>query len=100
LNCYDSRWKWNFATEPSDALGKDKPLWVTEWGFLTHNDFPNRKGQTLTDGMKEILATFDSLAGEIPLGPVMYYAYNGWLVDGMGQLLPTANVLSAYVASH
>jgi hypothetical protein len=88
----------NTLKQDSDSLGKDKPLWVTEWGFLQHSDFPNRKGQTLTDGMKEILTTFDSMAREIPLGPVMFYTYNGWLSDGAGHLLPTANVLSAYAS--
>lgn len=89
----------NTLKEDSAALGKDKPLWVTEWGFLQHSDFPNRKGQTLPDGMHEILTTFDSMAHEVNLGPVMFYAYNGWLVDEAGHLLPTANVLSTYASA-
>jgi hypothetical protein len=88
----------NTLKEDSSLLGKDKPIWITEWGFLTHNDFPNRKGQSLTDGIKEMLATFDSISRDIPLGPVMYYAYNGWLVDGTGKLQPAADVLSAYAS--
>jgi len=82
------------------ALGRDKPFWVTEWGFLSKSSFPTQKGETLSQGIKEILATFDSLAPSIPLGPVMFYRYDVWLTDNTGQLLPEASVLSGYAAKH
>jgi hypothetical protein len=77
-------------------LGRDKPLWITEWGFLSKSSFPTQKGETLGQGIKEILATFDSLAPSIPLGPVMFYRYDVWLTDNAGQLLPEASILSDY----
>jgi hypothetical protein len=87
-------------TQDADALGRDKPLWVTEWGFLSKSSFPTQKGETLSQGIKEILATFESLAPSIPLGPVMFYRYDVWLTDNTGQLLPEASVLSGYAAKH
>jgi hypothetical protein len=84
--------------EDSAALGRDKPLWITEWGFLKRSDFPNKNGQTLIEATKELLATFDKLAPSIPLGPVMFYSYNGWLTDNTGRLLPQADVISAYAS--
>ena len=78
------------------AIGTAKPYWVTEWGFLSAKDFPNQKGQSLLQATQEMLTTFDSLSRTIPLGPLMFYSYNGWLTDNTGQLLPQANVLSAY----
>ena len=87
-------------TEDADALGRNKPLWVTEWGFLSKSSFPTQKGESLDQGMKEILATFESLAPSIPLGPVMFYRYDVWLTDSTGQLLPEASVLSSYASKH
>ena len=78
------------------AIGTAKPYWVTEWGFLSAKDFPNQKGQSLLQATREMLTTFDNLGRTIPLGPLMFYSYNGWLTDSTGQLLPQANVLSAY----
>ena len=78
------------------ALGRDKPFWVTEWGFLSKNSFPTKKGETLSQGIKEILSTFESLNPDIPLGPVMFYRYDVWLSDNTGKLLPEASVLSDY----
>ena len=49
--------------------------------------------------MQEILATFDSLARSIPLGPVMFYRYDVWLTDPPGNLLPPAKVFLEYARS-
>jgi hypothetical protein len=87
-------------TQDAAALGRDKPFWVTEWGFLSKSSFPTQKGETLGQGIGEILATFDSLAPGIPLGPVLFYRYDVWLTDKTGQLLPEASVLSDYAARH
>jgi len=62
--------------EDEAALGRDKPFWVTEWGFLNLKAFPNRRGETLGQGVEEFLAIFERLKPTIPLGPVMYYAYS------------------------
>jgi hypothetical protein len=61
--------------EDRAALGPNKPLWVTEWGFLDLKAFPNKKGETLNQGMREFLNAFDAVRREMSLGPVMYYAY-------------------------
>jgi hypothetical protein len=83
--------------EDAAALS-DKPLWVTEWSFMSHSQFPNGKGQTLDQGVEEMLVTFDSLARSIALGPLMFYSYNGWVADPTTQQLePLADVFSAYV---
>lgn len=86
-------------SQDAAALGRDKPFWVTEWGFLSQSSFPTQKGETLSQGMQEILATFDSLAPTIPLGPVMFYRYDVWLTDPSGNLLPPANVFLEYARS-
>jgi hypothetical protein len=98
-------WPGNLSKSTSDtlrqdaaALGSDKPLWVTEWGFLSKGAFPNSKGQTLVQAAQEVLATFDQLSSSIKLGPLMFYSYNGWLVDDAGQPQPLAAVLSDYAA--
>jgi hypothetical protein len=86
----------NTLREDAAAL-TDKPLWVTEFGFLNHSQFPNTKGQTLNQGIEEILATFNSLAQGISLGPLMFYSYHGWVANPFTQqLLPPADVLSGY----
>ena len=85
-------------SQDADDLGRDKPFWVTEWGFLSKSSFPTQKGESLAQGIKEILATFDNLATDIPLGPVMFYRYDVWLTDGSGNLLPLADVLASYAS--
>jgi hypothetical protein len=82
--------------EDEAALGRDKPLWVTEWGFSDPKAFPNKSGETMNQAMQESLATYDKLSREIPLGPIMFYRYDVWLADDSGQLLPLANVLAAH----
>lgn len=74
-------------------LGKDKPYWITEWGF-THNQFPNKKGQNLGPAMAEFVDVLDDTSREIPLGPAFFYSYNEWLVDRGGKMLPAARGLS------
>jgi hypothetical protein len=81
------------------VLGRDKPLWITEWGFLDFKAFPNRKGQTLAEGMQEFLDTLDRLHQQTPMGPAFFYRYDVWLTDSAGNLLPNAAVLSAYTMS-
>ena len=88
----------NTLHEDAAALS-DKPLWVTEWGFQAHSQFPNGKGQTLNQGVEEMLTTFESLAPSIHLGPLMFYSYHGWVADPTTQqILPLADSLSAYGA--
>jgi hypothetical protein len=87
-------------SQDAAALGRNKPFWVTEWGFLSKSSFPTKKGETLGEGMKEILDTFESIDKDIRLGPVMFYSYNRWLTDDSGKLLPEAGILSAYAARH
>ncbi len=87
------------------ALGRDKPLWITEWGFTDATKFPNAKGQTASQGMMEMLDAFDDLGQRIPIGPMFFYSYNtglqdaegreSGLVDKEGKLVPAASVLSA-----
>jgi hypothetical protein len=82
------------------ALGSDKPMWVTEFGFLSHSSFPTAKGLTLDQGTQEMLNTFERLSSSIHYGPLMFYSYDGWLTDNAGQLQPQANVVSAYAAKY
>jgi hypothetical protein len=84
------------------AFGSDKPIWVTEFGFLSHNSFPTPSGLTREQATQELLTTFGDLSASIHFGPLMFYSYNGWLTDdpyGAGKLEPQANVLSAYYAA-
>lgn len=78
------------------ALGRNRPLWVTEFGFLDKNAFPNKKGQSLSAAIDEFMATFTTMSQRIPFGPVMFYSYNGWLADSLGKVLPEAQVLSKH----
>jgi hypothetical protein len=90
------------------ALGRNKPLWITEWGFTDASKFPNAKGQTASQGMKEMLDAFDDLGQRIPIGPMFFYSYNSGLedakgkesglVDKKGSFVPAASVLSARAA--
>jgi hypothetical protein len=88
------------ATLQQDAelMGRDKPFWVTEWGFMDPKALPTKSGKTLSQCIQEALATFDSSG--IPLGPIFFYRYDVWLTDKSGSLLPVANVLGAYAAKH
>jgi Right handed beta helix region len=85
--------------EDAAALGPDKPIWITEWGFLDFQAFPNKKGQTLSQGMEKFLSVLDGLHLKIPMGPAMFYRYDVWLTDPAGKLLPSASALSAYTSS-
>jgi hypothetical protein len=86
------------------ALGRDKPFWITEWGYLEPK-FPNKRGQTLSQGLKEVLDAFDDLSQRVPIGPMLFYSYNSGLkdakgnpsglVDANGEFVPAASVLSA-----
>lgn len=80
------------------ALGPDKPLWLTEWGFLDLKAFPNKKSETLSQCLQAFLDTLDGLRARIPIGPMMFYRYDSWLSDASGKLLPQAKVLAAYAA--
>ena len=80
------------------GLGRDKPLWLTEWGFLEQKAFPNRSGESLSQCLQLFLGTLDRLHTEIPIGPILFYRYDVWLSDATGKLLPPADVLSAYTA--
>jgi hypothetical protein len=94
-----SGWVKQQLQEDIKALGLNKPFWVTEWGFGSSNGFPNKKGQTLNQAIEEFLNTFNSLHQEIPMGPVLFYSYDGWLADKDGNLLPLAKVFSNYIVS-
>jgi hypothetical protein len=72
-------------------LGPDKPFWITEWG-LSANAYPNKKGQTRADGIRDFYTTLDKL--HLPFGPVFYYAYD-LLIDAKGMLLPEASAVTA-----
>jgi hypothetical protein len=75
-------------------LGPDKPFWITEWG-LNANKYPNKQGQTRSQGMRTFYAALDKL--HIPLGPPFYYAYSpggSELIDANGALLPEASALA------
>jgi hypothetical protein len=76
------------------ALGKDRPFWLTEWGFLKYNAFPTKRGETLSQGMEEYLAAIDRLHPHIPLGPICFYSYDVWLTDSGGNLQPQASALA------
>jgi hypothetical protein len=90
------------------ALGRDKPLWVTEWGFTDAAKFPNPKGKTSSQGTVEMLAAFDDLSQRVPIGPLFFYSYNSGvvdavgngsgLVDAKGNFVPAAAVLSERAA--
>jgi hypothetical protein len=82
--------------EDASFLGKDKPFWVTEWGFSDPKGFPNKKGKNMNDALEESLEAYEKLNREIPLGPLMFYRYDVWLADDLGRLLPLANGLSAH----
>ncbi|MDR3439280.1 hypothetical protein [Telmatospirillum sp.] len=82
--------------EDVSALGRDKPLWITEWGFLEIRAFPNRSGQTLPQCLRSFLDVLDDLHRDIPIGPAMYFRYDVWLSDSDGNPLPQAGALSAY----
>ena len=86
--------------QDADELGRSKPLWVTEWGFLSKSSFPTPNHESLDQGIQEIVDTFASVAPSIPLGPIMFYRYDVWLTDETGQLLPQASILSRYGAMH
>src|ERR1700733_11894013 len=68
-----------------------KPLWVTEWVFLSKSSFPTPNHESLDQSIQEIIDTFASLAPSIPLGPMMFYRYDVWLSDEAGHLLPQAD---------
>jgi|GEM_PF-3873992 len=57
-------------------------------GFSFESSFPTQRVETLGQGIKEILATFDSLAPSIPLGPVMFYRYDVWPLTIQGSCCP------------
>jgi hypothetical protein len=77
-------------------LGRDRPFWVTESGFQDRKYFPNKKGQSLSEAIDELYNTFDALARDIPIGPVMFFSYDGWLADPPGHLLPAAQGLARH----
>ena len=81
--------------QDEQELRGDKPLWITEWGFLKMNAFPNAKGQTLGEAISVMMKTFRGLARVMPIGPIFFYSYNGWLADESGSLLPAAHALEA-----
>ncbi|HEY6371449.1 MAG TPA: glycoside hydrolase [Candidatus Sulfotelmatobacter sp.] len=75
-------------------LGPDKPFWITEWG-LPSARYPNKQGQTRSDGIRNFYAVLDKL--HIRFGPPFYYAYSpggSQLIDGNGALLPEASALA------
>jgi O-glycosyl hydrolase len=77
-------------------LGPDKPFWITEWG-LSANRYPNKQGQTRSEGIRNFYAVLDKL--HIPFGPPFYYCYSPFsaskaLTDAHGALLPEASALA------
>jgi hypothetical protein len=90
------------------ALGRAKPLWVTEWGFLDPTKFPSKTARNESQGVAEMLAAFDDLGQRVPMGPFFFYSYNSGavdssnhehgLVDLKGNFVPVAEVLSARAA--
>jgi hypothetical protein len=82
-----------FAAD-SAALGFSKPFWLTEWGFLDGKAFPNKRGETLSEGMTEYLSAIDSIDKRIQLGPLCFFSYGVWLADENGNLLPQSQVLA------
>jgi hypothetical protein len=87
-----------YLREDASYLGRDKPFWVTEWGFADPKGFPNKSGKNMNQALEESLAVYEKLSREIPLGPLMFYRYDVWLADESGQLLPLAIGLSAHFA--
>ncbi len=87
------------------ALGRDKPFWITERGYLDPR-FPNKKGQTLSQGLQEIFDAFNDLSKRVPVGPMLFFSYSSGLtdaagnpsglVDAKGELVPAAKVLAAH----
>jgi hypothetical protein len=84
--------------EDMSFLGRDKPLWVTEWGFADPKAFPNKNGKNMNEGLEEALECYEKLSREIPLGPLMFYRYDVWLADEPGRLKPLASALGAHFA--
>lgn len=80
------------------ALGRDKPIWLTEWGFLEIHAFPNRSGQSLSQCLQTFLSVLDDMHRDIPIGPATYFRYDLWLSDAAGNPLPQAGVLAAYMS--
>lgn len=90
------------------ALGRAKPLWVTEWGFLDPTKFPNKTARNESEGVAQILAAFDDLSQRVPIGPLFFYSYSSGAVDASnhehglvdlnGNFVPVAGVLSARAA--
>ncbi|WP_157450082.1 hypothetical protein [Bradyrhizobium sp. ARR65] len=80
------------------ALGRDRPIWITEWGFLEIRAFPNRSGRTLPQCVQTFLDVLDEARRDIPIGPAMYFRYDVWLTDATGKPLPQADVLAAYMS--
>jgi hypothetical protein len=90
------------------ALDRAKPIWVTEFGFLDPTKFPNKNVQNESQGVADMLATFDDLSRRVPMGPFCFYSYNSGavdadghehgLVDTTGNFVPVAGVLSARAA--
>lgn len=68
------------------ALGRDKPIWITEWGFLDPKQYPTRTGKTLDQALNEVLDSVASFRKRVPIGPVFFYSYDSGLVDGKGNL--------------
>lgn len=80
-----------------DALGTDRPFWVTEWGFGT-TAFPNQAGKTRSQVIEDFLGMLNSQYST-PIGPEFFYAYsspgeNYGLLDQQGNLLPEASVFA------
>jgi hypothetical protein len=61
---------------------------------FTVNAFPNKKGQSVSEVLQDVLLKFDSLRPEIPLGPLMLYQYDVWLANNS----PAAAVLTTYAS--
>lgn len=76
------------------ALGSSKPFWLTEWGFLDEKAFPNKRGQTLSDGVAEYLSALDSVDKRLQIGPVCFFSYEVWLTDASGKLLPPSAIIA------
>jgi hypothetical protein len=91
-------WVTHLLEEDAAALGQSKPIWITEWGFGNLSAFPNKKGQTISQAMEEFMSTLEILQRKIPLGPVFFYSYDGWLADSQNNLLPPTAVFSAHAA--
>ena len=67
------------------ALGRARPFWITEFGFLKPTAFPNQHGETLPHGVADLLAAFADLGSRVPIGPLMFYSYNSGLADAEGR---------------